>query len=130
MVGIVIVSHSNKIAQGVVELSQQMAQGNVKIISAGGTEDGSIGTDATKIMEAIIEADSGDGVLVMVDLGSAIMSTEMAIDLIDEKKRDMIKIADAPIVEGSISAVVQASIGETLDKVKSAAEESKDFSKM
>ncbi len=130
MVGIVIVSHSSKIAQGVVELSQQMAQGDVKILSAGGTEDGSIGTDATKIMEAIIEADSGNGVLVMVDLGSAIMSTEMAIDLIDEKKRDMIKIADAPIVEGSISAVVQASIGETLDKVKSAAEESKDFSKM
>ncbi len=111
MVGIVIVSHSSKIAQGVVELSQQMAQGDVKILSAGGTEDGSIGTDATKIMEAIIEADSGNGVLVMVDLGSAIMSTEMAIDLIDEKKRDMIKIADAPIVEGSISAVVQASIG-------------------
>lgn len=130
MVGIVIVSHSRKIAQGVIELCSQMIQDNVQIIAAGGTADDSIGTDTNLIMESIKQADTGDGVLVLVDLGSAIMSTELAFDFLDEDLRNRVSIADAPLVEGSIAAVVQAGIGSTLAEVKAAAEESKHMVKI
>ncbi|MCT4619137.1 MAG: dihydroxyacetone kinase phosphoryl donor subunit DhaM [Marinisporobacter sp.] len=128
MVGMVIVSHSEKIAKGIVELCNQMAD-NVKIQAAGGTDDGRIGTDATKIMTAIEKVYSEDGVLVLVDLGSAIMSTELALDLLEDGIREKIAIADAPIVEGSIAASVQAAIGSSLEEVKAVAEESKNLSK-
>jgi dihydroxyacetone kinase phosphotransfer subunit len=124
----VIVSHSEKIAKGIVELCNQMAD-NVKIQAAGGTDDGRIGTDATKIMTAIEKVYSEDGVLVLVDLGSAIMSTELALDLLEDGIREKIAIADAPIVEGSIAASVQAAIGSSLEEVKAVAEESKNLSK-
>lgn len=129
MVGIVVVSHSEKIAEGVVELCSQMALPGQKIEAAGGTEDGRIGTDAMKIMEAIKRADDGDGVLILVDMGSAIMSTELALDLLDENLRKGVVIADAPIVEGSIGAVVQASTGSALEKVASVARQSKNIAK-
>ncbi|SCY43274.1 dihydroxyacetone kinase phosphoryl donor subunit DhaM [Alkaliphilus peptidifermentans] len=130
MVGIVIVSHSRKIAQGVIELCSQMIQDNVQIIAAGGTADDSIGTDTNLIMESIKQADTGDGVLVLVDLGSAIMSTELALDFLDEDLRNRVSIADAPLVEGSIAAVVQAGIGSNLAEVKASAEESKHMVKI
>ncbi|WP_432404029.1 dihydroxyacetone kinase phosphoryl donor subunit DhaM [Wukongibacter sp. M2B1] len=130
MVGIVIVSHSEKIAEGVVELNRQMAIAGQKIEAAGGTEDGRIGTDTMKIMEAIIRADDGDGVLILVDMGSAIMSTELALDLLDEDLKKRVVIADAPIVEGSIGAVVQASTGSSLEKVLSTAKKSKNIVKI
>lgn len=130
MVGIVIVSHSDKISQGIVDIGKQMAQRDVKIISAGGTRDGRIGTDATKIMEAIVESDDGSGVIVFVDLGSAVLSTEMAIDFLDEELKKRVVIADAPLVEGSITAIVEASLGKNLLEVKEAAEESKKLQKI
>jgi dihydroxyacetone kinase phosphotransfer subunit len=130
MIGIVVVSHSEKIAQGVVELCSQMGRENIKIEAAGGTGDGRIGTDAMKIMEAIKRADNGDGVLVLVDMGSAVMSTEVALELLDEDLRNKVFIADAPIVEGSIGAVVQASMGSSLEEVKSVAEQSKSMIKV
>lgn len=130
MVGIVIVSHSEKIANGVIDLCSQMSQGKVKIEAAGGTDDGRIGTDATKIMEAIIRADNGDGVLILVDMGSAVMSTELALDLLDDELKERVVIADAPIVEGSIGAVVQASTGSSLDEVKEVSEQSKSIVKL
>lgn len=124
MVGIVVVSHCEKIAEGVVDFCSQMAQRDVKIEAAGGTADGRIGTDAMKIMEAIARADDGTGVLILVDLGSAVMSTELAIELLDEDIRERVVIADAPIVEGSIVAVVQASTGASLQEIKNDVEES------
>lgn len=130
MVGIVVVSHSNKIAEGIVELCSQMAVEGQKIESAGGTEDGRIGTDAMKIMDAISRADDGDGVLILVDMGSAIMSTELALDLLDEDLKKRVLIADAPIVEGSIGAVVQASTGSPLEEVMLVAKQSKDIAKI
>ena len=130
MVGIVIVSHSEKIAQGAVELCEQMSQGLVRIIPAGGTSDHEIGTDATRIEEAIVEADSGEGVLVFVDLGSAMMSTDVAFDLLDEDLRKRVVIADAPLVEGSVVATVQASLGSDLETVRNTAEESREMSKL
>lgn len=130
MVGIVIVSHSIQLAEGIIELSMQMAQGDVKVLNAAGTGDNEIGTDATKIMEAISKADDGSGVVVLCDLGSAIMSTQTALDFLGDEIKDKVIIADCPIVEGCIGAVVQASIGGTVEEVKAAAEESREMSKL
>jgi len=130
MVGIVIVSHSEKIAEGVVDLCKQMAQDKVKIEAAGGNSDGGIGTDSMKIMNAIKRADTEEGVLILVGIGSSVMSSELAIDLLDEETKKRITIADAPIVEGSVVAAVQASIGNSLSEVKTAAEESKSLNKI
>ncbi|MBB6218854.1 dihydroxyacetone kinase phosphotransfer subunit [Anaerosolibacter carboniphilus] len=130
MVGIVIVSHSEKVAQGIKELSVQMIQSPIHVMDAGGMADGEIGTDANRIRDAIQEADEGEGVVVLVDLGSAIMSAEMAIEFLDEEQRKRIVIADGPIVEGAIAAAVQASIGGTLSQVKGAVEECRGVSKL
>jgi PTS hybrid protein len=120
-VGLVVVSHSAKVAEGVVEMAAQMAAG-VRIEAAGGTDDGGIGTDATLIAEAIAAADSGDGVLVFADLGSAVLSAQLAIDeLVDEPRRASVRIADAPLVEGAVIAAIQASTGSSLDEVAEAA---------
>ena len=120
-VGLVVVSHSAKIAEGVVELAGQMAKG-VRIQAAGGTDDGGIGTDATLIAEAIANADEGDGVLVLVDLGSAVLSAQVAIDeLIEEEARGRVRITEAPVVEGAVVAAIQAGTGSALDQVDQAA---------
>jgi PTS hybrid protein len=120
-VGLVVVSHSAKVAEGVVEMAAQMAAG-VRIEAAGGTDEGGIGTDATLIAEAIAAADSGDGVLVFADLGSAVLSAQLAIDeLVDEQRRASVRIADAPLVEGAVIAAIQASTGSSLDEVAEAA---------
>ncbi len=130
MVGIVIVSHSAKIAEGIVELCSQMAATDLKIEAAGGTNDGRIGTDAVKIMDAIKRAEAGDGVLVLMDMGSAVMSTELALDLLEEEIRKRVVLVDAPLVEGSIGAVVQASTGSALEEVKDVALESRMMKKL
>jgi PTS hybrid protein len=120
-VGLVVVSHSAKVAQGTVELASQMAEG-VRIRAAGGTDDGGIGTDATLIAEAIAAADDGDGVLVLVDLGSAVLSAQLAIDeLIDPELRPRVRIGEAPLVEGTVVGAIQASTGMDLDQVDQAA---------
>jgi PTS hybrid protein len=120
-VGLVIVSHSAKVAEGVVEMAGQMA-GGVRIQAAGGTDDGGIGTDPTLIAEAIAAADEGDGVLVLVDLGSAVLSARVAIEeLVGEEARDRVWIAEAPVVEGAVVAAIQASTGSSLEEVADAA---------
>jgi phosphoenolpyruvate---glycerone phosphotransferase subunit DhaM len=129
-VGLVVVSHSAKIAQGVVELAEQMAAA-VRIQAAGGTDDGGIGTDATLIAEAIAAADEGDGVLLLVDLGSAVLSAQVAIDeLVDEEIRGRVRIAEAPVVEGAVVAAIQASTGASLDEVDEAARGAATMSKV
>lgn len=122
MVGIVIVSHSWKIAEGIKDLAAQVAASSAQIIAAGGMEDGGIGTDAVKISEAIKAADSGDGVVVLADLGSGIMSAEQAMELLEDEEID-VRLADAPIVEGAIAASVEAACGGSIDDVTRAAEE-------
>jgi PTS hybrid protein len=120
-VGLVIVSHSSKIAEGVVDLAAQMAEG-VRIVAAGGTDDDGIGTSFDKVSAAVVDADDGAGVVVLCDLGSAILTAETALDFVDDDVRERIRIADAPLVEGSIAAAVAAQIGETLDEVVTAAQ--------
>ena len=114
---------------GIYDLAMQMAAENEHIIPAGGMEDGSIGTDAFKIMQAIERADTGDGVAVLADLGSGIMSAEMAIEMLDGGDIE-VRIADAPILEGAISAAVTSTSGASLDEVIEAAEEARTASKL
>ena len=130
MVGIVIVSHSSKVAEGIREMALQMANPDQKIIAAGGTDAGGIGTDAVKILNAINEADDGEGVVLLVDLGSAVLSAEVAMEMLEEIVRERVRIADTPILEGSISAVVEASIGSPLEAVVATAEEAREINKL
>jgi dihydroxyacetone kinase phosphotransfer subunit len=130
MVGIVIVSHSAKIAEGIKELVSEMGNKEQKIIAAGGMMDGSIGTDAVRISEAITEADTGDGVVILVDLGSAVLSTNMALELLEEENSKKYLIADAPILEGAFSAVIQASCGSDLNEVLNSAQDAKKMTKI
>ncbi len=129
-VGLVIVSHSKRLAEGVVELAEQMAQGNVKLIAAGGTDDGTIGTSLTKVVHAIFGADSGDGVVVLVDLGSAAIITDMALEQLTTGRRERIRISNGPLVEGAVLAAVEAAIGAPLDSVLESAESAKDLDKL
>lgn len=131
MVGLVIVSHSAKIAEGIRDLALQMAPEHKGILAAGGLSDGSIGTDATQVMEAIQEANDGDGVVLLADLGSAVMSAETALELLAEMGEEIpTRLADAPVVEGAICAAVDAAAGGTLDSVATAAEEARGASKL
>ncbi|SHE31665.1 dihydroxyacetone kinase phosphoryl donor subunit DhaM [Clostridium fallax] len=119
MVGIVLVSHSEDIANGIKELSLQMAP-DANLALAGGTADGRLGTDANKIMEAIESVYCEDGVIVLFDLGSAYMNTEMAIEFLDEDKQKNVEIIDAALVEGAITAIVESSIGKSKEEIKKA----------
>lgn len=121
-VGIVLVSHSQKIADGTRELALEMAP-DARIISAGGMSDGSLGTDLAKITEAIEAVDSDEGVLVIIDLGSAFMTSEMAIDTLD--KKDHVEIVDVPFVEGAIYAAIESALGSNKEKIKSVLEKVK-----
>lgn len=129
MVGVVIVSHSQKVAEGIREMALQMARPGQQIIAAGGMDDGNIGTDASKVSEAIAIANTGDGVVVLVDLGSAVMTTDTVLELLDDEIRKNVKIADAPILEGAIGAVVEASLGSSLATVIATAEGARNLKK-
>jgi PTS hybrid protein len=122
LVGLVIVSHSAKVADGTLELAAQMAGNDVRIVAAGGMEDGAIGTDATRIMAAIQAADAGAGVVVMTDLGSAVLSASTALELLDPAQAARVRLSRGPVVEGAIIAAIQASIGDDLQAVCDAAD--------
>lgn len=128
MVGIVIVSHSSKIAEGVKELAAQVAASTGRIVAAGGMADGEIGTDAVRISEAIQAANDGDGVVVLADLGSGIMSAETAMELLEDAGID-VRLADAPVVEGAVAASVEAACGSGIDEVIRAAEAARSMRK-
>lgn len=115
MVGIVVVSHSASLADGVVELARQMGGEELAIEAAGGLADGSIGTDVERVRAAIERAMSDDGVLVLMDLGSALMSAEMAVELLDGNGK--VALSEAPLVEGAVAAAVAARGGLSLEEV-------------
>lgn len=119
-VGVVFVSHSVKIAEGLVDLARQMAPG-VTLCAAGGTDDDRIGTSFEKVSAGISEADAGDGVVILCDLGSAILTAETALDFLDDDVRARVRIVSAPLVEGGVAAAVAAEIGGSLDAVAEAA---------
>jgi multiphosphoryl transfer protein len=118
LVGIVIVSHSGTLAAGVREVAAEMAGPDVRIELAGGlAEEGALGTDAVRVAEAIGRAGSGDGVLVLMDLGSAVLSAETALDLLAAEEREQVLLSDAPLVEGAVAAAVAARLGRPLAEV-------------
>ncbi|MBH8553395.1 phosphoenolpyruvate--protein phosphotransferase [Nostocaceae cyanobacterium CENA357] len=119
MVGIVIVSHSKQLALGVRELAKQMVQGDFPIAVAAGIEDSDnpLGTDPIQVYEAIASVFSDDGVLVLMDLGSALMSAEMALEFLPEAQREHVYLCEAPLVEGAIAAVVAAAAGRNIQQV-------------
>ncbi len=119
MVGIVIVSHSARLADGVVELAREMAGPDVAIVAAGGLDlpDRPLGTDAALIARAIEAAWADDGVLVLMDLGSAVLSAEMAAEMMPDERRSRLVLCEAPLVEGAVAAAVAARLGDPLDQV-------------
>ena len=119
-VGLVFVSHSAKIAEGLVDLARQMAP-DVALVAAGGTDDGGIGTSFDLVTAAIAQAESGDGVVMLCDLGSAILTAETALDFLDDDARSRVSIVDAPLVEGGVAAAVAAQTGRDRDGVAAAA---------
>ena len=126
MIGLVIVSHSERLAEGVSEVASEMAS-DASIVPAGGTDDGEVGTSVERVTEAIETADDGAGVVVLVDLGSAVMSAEMAI----EESAGEAVIADAPLVEGAVNAAVTATGSKaTMESVRESAEEARELSKL
>ena len=126
MVGLVIVSHSPKLAEGVVDALRMMAA-DCPVAAAGGTEDGMFGTSAAKIESAITAVDGGDGVLVLVDMGSAVMTAEMVIEGLG---RADVALADCPIAEGAIAASVASVCGDDLRTVKAKAEATREERKI
>src|SRR5215218_10093410 len=118
MVGLVIVTHSATLAGGVAELARGMG-GEVPIELAGGIDapEPSLGTDAVRVAQAIERADQGDGVLLLMDLGSAVLSAEMALDLLPEERRARVLLSEAPLAEGAVAAAVTAELGAPLEDV-------------
>jgi dihydroxyacetone kinase phosphotransfer subunit len=121
-VGLVIVSHSAQLAAGVAELAGQMVQGKIPIAAAGGGMDDILGTSADKILSAIQSLENADGVLVLLDLGSAILSTEMALEMLGEEESKRVRLSFAPLVEGAVAAALEAALGHSLAEVQRAAE--------
>lgn len=123
MVNLVVVSHSALLAQGVAELAQQMTQGGCQLAVAAGVDDldHPIGTDAIKVMEAIESVYTPSGVLVLMDLGSALLSAETALELLDPDIAQHVQLCAAPLVEGTLAAVVAASSGASLVDVRAEA---------
>jgi phosphoenolpyruvate-protein phosphotransferase/dihydroxyacetone kinase phosphotransfer subunit len=124
MVGIVIVSHSAKLAAGIQELAQQI--GGISLAIAAGIDDpeNPLGTDVMQVYQAIESVYSDEGVVVLMDLGSAVLSAQMALDFFTEEKREKVRLCEAPLVEGTIAAAVQVSAGANLEQVLREARES------
>lgn len=117
MVGIVIASHSNKLAEGVVEVAKMTAP-DVKIIAAGGMDDGSTGISCRKIINAVKKIYTDDGVAIIADIGSSILTAEMAMEIL---KRPKLKMIDCPLVEGAVIAAIESQLGKTLDEIDKSA---------
>ena len=127
-VGIVLVSHSAGLAQGAAHLAGQVSGGTVTIIAAGGTDDDELGTSAAKVSRALSLADSGAGIVVLPDLGSAVLTVRAVLD--DHGDPGGVVLADAPFVEGAVAATVTAAAGGDLKAVAAAAEEARHARKL
>ena len=126
MVGIVIVSHSQKLAEGVKELAEMMAR-DAQIAAAGGLDDGMLGTSYEKITLAVEEVCGHDGAVILMDMGSAVMTAE----LVQEKlKDDMVKLVDCPLVEGALLAAIAANGGAGVAEVAQQAESARQMMKL
>ena len=116
MVGFVLVSHSQKLADAMVDYAHMMAP-ETAVVAAGGLEDGSFGTSYEKIEAAIEKVKGDDGVLVIMDMGSAVMTVKMVLEDLDDEQ---IQMLDCPFVEGAVEATVLAQSGSSIDEIKAA----------
>lgn len=123
MVGIVIVSHSPKVAEGAADMVHQMVGDGVAVAWCGGNPEGGLGTDAAGILGAIDSVWNEKGVAVLVDLGGAEMNAEMAIEMLGDGRGERVRICNAPVVEGAVVAATEAAGGGTLEEVCAVAEE-------
>jgi phosphoenolpyruvate---glycerone phosphotransferase subunit DhaM len=127
MVGIVLVSHSSRLVDGLAELLAQIGSAEVPIAVAGGTVDGGLGTSVDLVTSAIETADQGDGVVVIPDLGSAVLTVKSVLEAGGGRS---VVLVDAPFVEGAVAAAVTAASGAKLDAVVRAAEEARHVAKL
>jgi dihydroxyacetone kinase phosphotransfer subunit len=132
LVGLVLISHSATLADGLREMVAQVAGDEVAVGTAGGTEDGRLGTSAPRISSALRStlAASPNGVLVLLDLGSAALSLELALEDLEPLERERVRVSEAPLVEGAILAAVQASIGASLAECAAAADGAASMAKL
>lgn len=128
LVGIVVVSHSRAIAEGTVQLAAAMGP-RVRLVASGGLDDGRLGTDAVAIAEAIRTADEGAGVVVLVDLGSAVLAAQTALELLGDAAVN-VRVSRGPLVEGAVLGAVEAAIGGSVEKVVAATESARDLPKV
>ena len=128
-VGIVLVSHSAALAEGAAELAAQVSGGTVAIIPAGGTDDGRLGTSAAKVEQALKLADGGAGVVIVPDLGSAVLTVRALLGEAGDLPTP-VELADAPFVEGVVAATVAAAGGGSIKTVVTAAEEARHARKL
>lgn len=128
--GLVLVSHSASIAEGVAELVSQVAGSDVPIVAIGGGPDGTLGTDGSRVLDALRTAASGAGAVVLMDLGSSVLAVKAALEELTEEERARLEVADAPLVEGALAAGVTASTGALAGDVARAAEEARGASKL
>ena len=127
-VGIVLVSHSAELAAGAAHLASQVSGGTVTIIAAGGTDDGDLGTSAAKVADGLRHANQGAGVVVLPDLGSAVLTVKAVLE--DYGETATVLLADAPFVEGAVAATVTAAAGGDVKAVAAAAEEARHVRKL
>jgi len=135
LVGLVLVSHSRTLVEGLRDIVAQFGGEDVRVELAGGTDDGRLGTNAVRITEAlraIIGGDpaASDGAVLLLDFGSAALSVEMALEDLSDAERALVRVPEAPLVEGAFVAGVQASIGASLDEVAAAAESARTMTKL
>jgi PTS hybrid protein len=130
VVGLVIVSHSAAIASGLAELVAQVAGPDVPIVTAGGGPDGTLGTDGGRVLAAMRAADAGAGAVILVDLGSSVLSVRAALAELSTDDAAGFVLADAPLVEGAVAAGVTASTGASLAEVAGAAEGARGIAKL
>ena len=121
-VGIVIISHSADVARGAADMVHGMIGDEISVRHTGGNPSGGLGTDVSAIKTAIESVWSKAGVALLVDLGAAEMNAEMAIEMLPDGQRHLVRICNAPIVEGAVVAAVEASGGGNLDDVCQTAE--------
>src|ERR1700674_1716006 len=126
MVGIVLVSHSSELARGLADLVSQVAGTEVRVEAAGGGPGGSLGTSGDLVRDAIGRADRGQGVVVLADLGSAILTVR---HVLEGSANGHVRLVDAPFVEGAVAAAVMSAAGQSLEDVARAAEEARGASK-
>jgi PTS hybrid protein len=129
-VGLVLVSHSQNLVEGLADLVGQVVGSAVTIHVVGGAADGSLGTNGDRVLEALQVAACEPGAVVLMDLGSSVLAVRAAVEDLSGEQRAWLAVVDAPLVEGAVAAGVLASTGADLAEVAQAAEEARDARKL